>query len=103
MQLAATVFLDAGDTVLVEAPTYLGAPMSFSSFEANVTAVPLDDDGLEVDVLASMLADGLRPKFLYTNPDHQNPAGVTLSEDRRSALVELAPAHAFPISRAVAY
>ena len=103
MQLAATVFLDAGDTVLVEAPTYLGAPMSFSSFEANVTAVPLDDDGLEVDVLASMLADGLRPKFLYTNPDHQNPAGVTLSEDRRSALVELALAHGFPIVEDVAY
>ena len=103
MQLAATVFLDAGDTVLVEAPTYLGAPMSFSSFEASVVAVPLDVDGLEVDVLASMLADGLRPKFLYTNPDHQNPAGVTLSEDRRSELVELALGHGFPIVEDVAY
>ena len=103
MQLMATVFLDAGDTVLVEAPTYLGAPMSFSSFEAHVAAVPVDDDGLEVDVLASMLADGLRPKFLYTNPDHQNPAGVTLSEERRPALVELALAHGFPILEDVAY
>jgi 2-aminoadipate transaminase len=103
MQLAATVFLDAGDTVLVEAPTYLGAPMSFASFEAEVVAVPLDDDGLEVEVLASMLGDGLRPKFLYTNPDHQNPAGVTLSEERRRALVELAVAHGFPIVEDVAY
>jgi 2-aminoadipate transaminase len=103
MQLMATVFLDAEDTVLVEAPTYLGAPMSFTSFEAHVAAVPLDDDGLEVDVLASLLADGLRPKFLYTNPDHQNPAGVTLAEERRSALVELALAHGFPILEDVAY
>jgi 2-aminoadipate transaminase len=103
MQLAATVFLDAGDTVLVEAPTYLGAPMSFASFEADVGSVPLDEDGLEVDVLAPMLADGLRPKFLYTNPDHQNPAGVTLSEERRRALVELALAHGFPILEDVAY
>jgi 2-aminoadipate transaminase len=103
MQLAATVFLDAGDTVLVEAPTYLGAPMSFASFEANVVAVPLDDDGLQVEALASLLADGLRPKFLYTNPDHQNPAGVTLSDDRRRTLVELALAHGFPIVEDVAY
>jgi 2-aminoadipate transaminase len=103
MQLAATVFVDAGDTVLVEAPTYLGAPMSFRSFEADVRSVPLDEDGLQVDVLASMLADGLRPKFLYTNPDHQNPAGVTLSEERRPALVELARAHGFPILEDVAY
>jgi 2-aminoadipate transaminase len=103
MHLAATVFLDAGDTVLVEAPTYLGAPMSFASFEAVVETVPLDDDGLDVDALAAMLADGLRPKFLYTNPDHQNPAGVTLAADRRRALVELALRYGFPIVEDVAY
>jgi 2-aminoadipate transaminase len=103
MHLAATVFLDAGDTVLVEAPTYLGAPMSFSTLEAAVETVPLDDDGLDVDALAAMLDGGLRPKFLYTNPDHQNPAGVTLSADRRRALVDLAALYGFPIVEDVAY
>ncbi len=103
MQLAATVFLDAGDTVLVEAPTYLGAPMSFASFEASVATVPLDDDGLDVDALTELLAGGLRPKFLYTNPDHQNPAGVTLAAGRRQALVDLALEHGFVILEDVAY
>ncbi len=103
MQLAATVFLDAGDTVLVEAPTYLGAPMSFASFEAEVATVPLDDDGLDVDALAGLLAGGLRPKFLYTNPDHQNPAGVTLAAGRRQPLVDLALEHGFAIVEDVAY
>jgi 2-aminoadipate transaminase len=103
MQLLATVFLDAGDTALVEAPTYLGAPMCFSSFEAVVETVPLDDDGLDVDALAGMLADGLRPKFLYTNPDHQNPAGVTLAPERRQTLVDLAERYGFPIVEDVAY
>jgi 2-aminoadipate transaminase len=103
MQLAATVFLDAGDTVLVEAPTYLGAPMSFSNFEVTVATVPLDDDGLDVDELAAMLEGGLRPKFLYTNPDHQNPAGVTLAAARRGALVDLAREHGFLLLEDVAY
>ena len=103
MQLAATVFLDAGDTALVEAPTYLGAQMCFASFEARVATVPLDDDGLDVTQLEAMLSAGLRPKFLYTNPDHQNPAGVTLAEDRRRPLVELAVKHGFLIVEDVAY
>jgi 2-aminoadipate transaminase len=103
MQLTSTVFLDAGDTVVVEAPTYLGAPMCFASFEAAVVGVPVDDDGLDVDALEALLAGGLRPKFLYTNPDHQNPAGVTLSAGRRRRLVELALRHGFPILEDVAY
>ena len=103
MQLAATVFLDAGDTVIVEAPTYLGAPMSFANTGATVATVPLDEDGLDVDTLAAMLAGGLRPKFLYTNPDHQNPAGVTLAAARRQALVDLAVDHGFLLLEDVAY
>ena len=59
--------------------------MAFRGFEAEVVAVPLDADGLDVDDLAGRLATGLRPKLLYTIPDHQNPAGVTLSAERRTA------------------
>ena len=54
-------------------------------FEAEVVAVPLDEHGLEVDELERRLADGLRPKVVYTIPDHQNPAGVSLARERRRA------------------
>jgi 2-aminoadipate transaminase len=98
MELLAKSFLDRGDLVVVEGPTYVGGIMAFRSFEADVVAVPMDDDGLEVDALAD-----LRPKLLYTIPDHQNPAGVSLSLERRSALVELARTHGFLIVEDVAY
>ncbi|MDH5333904.1 MAG: aminotransferase class I/II-fold pyridoxal phosphate-dependent enzyme, partial [Thermoleophilia bacterium] len=76
MELAATVFLEPGDAVVVEAPIYLGALMCFASHGARIEAITVDDDGLDVDRLATALAAGLRPKFVYTNPDHQNPGGV---------------------------
>jgi len=101
--LVAKSFLDPGDTVGVEGPTYLGAIMAFRTFQAEPVAVPLDDDGLDVDDLAGRLAAGLRPKLLYTIPDHQNPAGVTLAAERRAALVELARRYGFLIVEDVAY
>jgi 2-aminoadipate transaminase len=103
LELVGKTFLDRGDVVVVEAPTYLGAIMAFRSFEAEVVAVPLDGDGLEVDELARRLAGGLRPKLLYTIPEHQNPAGVSLSAERRAALVELARHHGFLVVEDVAY
>ena len=103
LELVAKSFLDKGDVVVVEGPTYLGAIMAFRGFEARVDAVPLDDDGLDVDELATRLAAGLRPKLLYTIPDHQNPAGVTLSSERRTALVDLARRYGFLIVEDVAY
>ena len=101
--LVAKSFLETGDTVVVEGPTYLGAIMAFRGFQAEAVAVPLDDDGLDVDDLAGRLAAGLRPKLLYTIPDHQNPAGVTLATERRVALVELARRYGFLIVEDVAY
>jgi len=103
LELVAKSFLDRGDDVVVEAPTYLGAIMAFRSFEANVHTVPVDADGLDVDALASLLEGGLRPKLLYTIPDHQNPAGVTLAADRRAALVEVARRHGTLVIEDVAY
>jgi 2-aminoadipate transaminase len=103
LELAGKTFLERGDTAVVEGPTYLGAIMAFRSFEAGVVAVPLDDDGLRVDELERLLAGGLRPKLLYTIPDHQNPAGVSLSAERREALVELARRYRFLILEDVAY
>ena len=103
LELVGKSFLDAGDIVVVEGPTYLGAIQSFRSFEATIEAVPLDGDGLQVDELERRLARGLRPKLVYAIPDHQNPAGVTLSAERRTALVELARTHGFLVVEDVAY
>jgi len=103
LELIGKSFLERGDVVVVEGPTYLGAIMAFRSFEAEVVAVPMDDDGLDVDELERRLAGGLRPKLVYTIPDHQNPAGVSLSVERRSPLVELARRYGFLLVEDVAY
>jgi len=103
LELIGKAFLDDGDTVVVEAPTYLGGIMAFESFEAQVRGVPLDEDGMRVDELEALLAAGLRPKLVYTIPDHQNPSGVSLSPERRAALVELARRHGFLVVEDVAY
>src|SRR5690349_21447135 len=70
LELIGKTFLDRGDNVVVEAPTYLGALMAFRGFEANIVTVPMDDGGLDVDELERVLAAGTRPKLLYTIPDH---------------------------------
>jgi 2-aminoadipate transaminase len=103
LELVGKSFLDRGDLVVVEGPTYLGAIMAFRGFEAEIVAVPMDDDGLDVDELERRLVDGLRPKLLYTIPDHQNPAGVSLSGERRELLVELARRYGFLVVEDVAY
>ena len=91
------------DLVVVEGPTYLGSIQAFRSFEATLVAVGIDDHGLEVDDLERRLERGLRPKLVYSIPDHQNPAGVSLSGERRSQLVALARHYGFLIVEDVAY
>jgi 2-aminoadipate transaminase len=103
LELVGKSFLDPGDVVCVEAPTYLGSIQSFRSFEALLVPVTLDENGLDVDELERLLAEGLRPKLVYTIPDHQNPAGVSLAAERRPALVELARHYGFLVVEDVAY
>ena len=103
LELTGKSFLDPSDVVIVEGPTYLGAIMAFRSFDAEVVAVPTDENGLSVEELERRLAAGLKPKLVYTIPDHQNPAGVSLSSERRSKLVELAGTHGFLVVEDVAY
>ncbi len=103
MELIAKSMVDTGDVVVVEAPTYLGAIMAFRGYEADLRGVPMDDDGMRVDVLADLLATGLRPKVLYTIPDHQNPTGLSMAADRRVELVDLARRYHFLILEDVAY
>ena len=103
LELVGKSYLDPGDAVVVEGPTYLGAIQAFRSFEAELVAVPLDEHGLDVEELERQLNSGLRPKLVYTIPDHQNPAGVSLAADRRMPLVELARRYGFLIVEDVAY
>ncbi|MEJ7783228.1 MAG: PLP-dependent aminotransferase family protein [Solirubrobacteraceae bacterium] len=94
IDLVCKTFIDPGDVIVAEAPTYPGAVPAFSAYEADVVQIGMDADGLRVDELEVTLdrlqADGRQPKFIYTVPNFQNPAGVTLSLPRRRRLVEIA-------------
>lgn len=94
IDLMCKTLIDPGDVVIAEAPTYPGAVPTFSTYEADVVQVELDDDGMRIDeleaVLARLDAEGRKPKFVYTVPTFQNPAGVTMSLQRRRRLVQIA-------------
>jgi 2-aminoadipate transaminase len=94
IDLICKTLLDPGDVVLCEAPTYPGAVPVFCSYQAKVVQIECDADGMRIEeletVLARLDAEGRRPKFVYSVPSFQNPAGVTLSLERRRRLVELA-------------
>jgi 2-aminoadipate transaminase len=97
IDLVTKTLVDPGDVVICEAPTYPGAVPVFCSYQADVRQVEMDGDGMRIDLLEELLAElqeeGKRPKFVYTVPSFQNPAGVTLSLERRARLVELARLH----------
>src|SRR3989440_8476825 len=94
IDLVTKTLVDPGDVVVCEAPTYPGAVPTFQSYEADVVQIEMDSDGMRIDLLEETLdrleVDGRRPKFIYTVPTFQNPAGVTLSAPRRTRLVEIA-------------
>ncbi|MGH2877813.1 MAG: PLP-dependent aminotransferase family protein [Solirubrobacteraceae bacterium] len=94
IDLVCKALLDPGDVVIAEAPTYPGAIPTFSSYQAEVVQVTMDRDGMRTDELAATLESldraGRRPKFIYTVPSFNNPAGVTMSEERRRELVRIA-------------
>jgi 2-aminoadipate transaminase len=94
IDLVTKTLIDPGDVVIAEGPTYPGAVPVFSSYQADVVQVDMDGDGMRIDLLEETLdrleRDGRRPKFIYTVPSFQNPAGVTMSQARRRRLVEVA-------------
>jgi 2-aminoadipate transaminase len=93
LDLAAKLVLDAGDTVVTENPTFLGALIAFAPCEPRYAPVRIDEDGMDMDHLEETLACNPGAKLLYTVPDFQNPTGVTLSLERRNRLIELANRH----------
>ena len=96
LDLAARIFVDPGDTVVVEEPSYFGALQAFRGAQARVIGVPTDEDGMRTDILETILARH-RPKLIYTLPTFQNPSGVVMSLARRKHLLELAARHGVPV------
>lgn len=91
LDLAFKLFVDPGDLVVVESPTYTNGSGTALSYGADVLEVPVDGDGMDVDALEALVADaGRTPRLIYTIPNFQNPSGTTLSEARRRRLLDLA-------------
>lgn len=94
LDLVTRVFIDPGDVIVAEAPSYVGALGVFRAYQADVVHVPMDDDGLIPHALEETLArlqrEGRRVKFLYTVPNFHNPGGVSLSAKRRPQIVQIA-------------
>jgi 2-aminoadipate transaminase len=94
IDLVCKTLVDPGDVVICEAPTYPGAVPVFCSYQAETIQIDCDEDGMRIgdleEVLAGLDREGRRPKFVYSVPSFQNPAGVTMSLERRRRLVELA-------------
>ena len=94
IDLVCKTLVDPGDVIVAEAPTYPGAVPAFSAYQADVVQIAMDDDGMRIDELEETLErlerEGRRPKFIYTIPTFQNPAGVTMSLPRRQRLVQVA-------------
>jgi DNA-binding transcriptional MocR family regulator len=101
LDLIARIFTDPGDVVLVEGPSYVGALGVFAAYQADVIHVPMDDDGLIPESLEEVIRRlavlGKRAKFLYTVPNFHNPAGVTLSRQRRGRILDICASAGLPI------
>jgi len=96
LDLVGKLFLNPGDVVFTENPTYLAAIQAFQTFEARFVPVPTDGEGLIPEALPALIRQH-RPKFLYTIPNFQNPTGITLTAARRAALARVAAEHGLTV------
>ncbi len=90
LDLTAKLFIDPGDVIVTERPTFLGALIAFNPCEPDYRSVPMDEEGMDTDALEEVLRRTERVKLVYTVPDYQNPTGRTMSLARRRRLVQLA-------------
>ena len=97
LDLVGKLFIEPGDTIAVEAPSYVGALSAFSVYEPRYLQIPMDENGIIVEELEEALRGDVKPKFLYVCPNFHNPAGVTISEERRRRLVEVCRDAGLPI------
>lgn len=98
LDLIAKAYIDPGDVIALEAPSYLGAIQAFDVYQARYLTIATDGDGLIPDELERALRDApVKPKFLYLIPNFQNPSGVTLAAERRERIVRICEAFDIPI------
>lgn len=95
LDLIGKLLINPGDLILTERPTYLGALQAWRAYQAEFASVPVDDSGIQTDLLEEALCNG--PKFMYILPNFQNPGGVTLSLERRQLLIGIADKYGVPI------
>lgn len=90
IELSCKVLCNEGDTVICEAPSFIGSLNSFKSYRTNLVGIPLNDDGMDIDKLESALKANPNTRFIYTIPNFQNPSGITTSLEKRKAIYALA-------------
>lgn len=97
LDFSGRIFLNPGDIVICESPSYLGAINAFKAYEPRFVEIEMDEDGMIIEELEKALKEHPNAKFIYTIPDFQNPTGKTLSLERRQKLVDLAVKYGIPI------
>jgi len=97
LEFTGKIFINEGDVVICESPSYLGALSAFRAYQPKFVEVPMDEEGMIMDELEKALEANPDAKFIYTIPDFQNPTGRTLSLDRRKRLMELATKYEIPV------
>lgn len=95
LDLLGKIFINRGDRILVESPTYLGALQAWNAYGCNYVTIDSDDDGMQTEQLHDLISTNI--KFIYALPNFQNPSGTTLSLVRRKQLIELANSQGVPI------
>ena len=97
----AKIFVNPGDVIITEEPTYVGAISAFDANKAEMHSIPMDSNGIRTDLVEEevrkLAAAGRKPKFIYTIPTFQNPTGITMSLDRRKHLIEISQKYQIPL------
>ncbi len=90
IEIVSKILLNEGDSVIVEAPSFVGALNAFRSYGANLVGVPVEEDGMNIEILKETIKNTPNAKIIYTIPNFQNPSGVTMSVEKRKAVYEIA-------------
>ncbi len=97
MEFSGRIFVNEGDVIICESPSYLGALNAFKAYQPKFVEITMDEDGMIIEELEKALEQNPNVKFIYTIPDFQNPSGRTMSLERRKKLLELAYKYNVPV------
>ncbi|OAA94978.1 PLP-dependent aminotransferase family protein [Clostridium coskatii] len=97
IEFSAKIFVNEGDTIICESPSYLGAIGAFKAYRPNFSEIEMDEHGIIIEKLEEELKKNKKVKMIYTIPDFQNPTGITMSDDRRKRIAELAKEYQVPV------